>query len=75
MNTKFLICLCTAALLAACGQRAETNPPSANPSAPSDATGPSGDTATTPGGNAGDPSTTPGSPTAPAEDPPPAGGQ
>ncbi len=77
MSTRFLIPLCVAAaLLSACGQR-EGNPGAGTDSSgvPSDATGPSGDTATTPGGNAGDASTTPGSPTAPAETPPPPGAQ
>jgi hypothetical protein len=70
MRTTFLVPFFAVALLAGCGQR-ESVPSNT----PSDATGPSGDTATTPGGTAGDASTTPGSPTAPAENPPPSSGQ
>lgn len=65
---KLIIPMCATVLLIGCGQRA-SNPSVGTDSSgvPSDATGPSGDTATTPGGNAGEASTTPGSPTAPAE--------
>ena len=67
MNTKYLITLCAASLLVACGNRddsADTVPDPAT-SAPG-----AGDTATTPGGNAGDPSTTPPGTTSSPDAPP-----
>ena len=74
MNRKYLIALCAAALLTACGSRDDASSTDKAPE-PATSTPGAGDTATTPGGNAGDPSTTPPSTTSspdapPAESPP-----
>ena len=71
MNTKYLIGLCAAGLLVACGNRDDGKASATVPANdPATSTPGAGDTATTPGGNAGDPSTTPPSTTSSPEAPP-----